>query len=67
LAHDADVVIAARGPKITVFQMKKDPPDEATLLKHILGPTGNLRAPTTRRGRTLFIGFHPQEFAKFLE
>jgi hypothetical protein len=46
--------------------MKDSPPEEATLLKHLLGPTGNLRAPAMRFGKTLLIGFHPAEFEKFL-
>jgi hypothetical protein len=67
LARSADRIIAARGPTVTVFDMKDSPPDEATLLKHLLGPTGNLRAPTMRFGKTLLIGFHPAEFDKFLK
>jgi hypothetical protein len=59
-------VIAARGPKVVVFNMNEHPPDETTLLRHLLGPTGNLRAPAMRMGKTLLIGFHPAEFEKFL-
>ena len=59
-------VIAARGKNVVHFDMKKDPPDEATLLHHLLGPTGNLRAPTMRRGTTLLVGFHEEEFGKIL-
>lgn len=42
--------------------MKKDAPDEATLLAHILGPSGNLRAPTLRKGKTLLIGFNEEAY-----
>ena len=38
--------------------MKKDAPDDATLLAHLLGPTGNLRAPTIKKGKTLYVGFN---------
>ena len=38
--------------------MKKDQPDKAMLKKVMLGPTGNLRAPTLRKGKTLVIGFN---------
>ena len=37
--------------------MKKDAPDDETLLAHILGPTGNLKAPTLRKGSVLLVGF----------
>jgi arsenate reductase-like glutaredoxin family protein len=40
------------------FDLKKDKPDEAELLKAMLGPTGNLRAPALRAGKTLLIGFN---------
>ena len=33
------------------------------LKKLILGPTGNLRAPTLRKGKTLIVGFHPEMYA----
>ena len=37
--------------------MQKDAPDDDTLAGLLLGPTGNLRAPTLRRGQTLYVGF----------
>ncbi|GAB4136165.1 MAG: hypothetical protein Tsb009_03110 [Planctomycetaceae bacterium] len=64
LAREASKIVVARGKKVVTFDMKKDKPDDETLLKHLLGPSGNLRAPTLRRGKTLFVGFHEEEFAK---
>jgi hypothetical protein len=46
--------------------MKKDPPNDDTLAAHILGPTGNLRAPTLRKGRTLLVGFSEQAYRQVL-
>ena len=46
--------------------MKKDPPDDDTLAAHVLGPTGNLRAPTLRRGKTLLIGFSEEAYREVL-
>jgi arsenate reductase-like glutaredoxin family protein len=66
LARSADRVIAAKGKKIVTFDMKRDPPDEATLLSHLLGPTGNLRAPTARRGKTLLVGFSEEAYGEVL-
>ena len=63
LAKASSKVIVAKGKKVTTFSMKKDAPDEATLLAHLLGPTGNLRAPTIVRGKTLFVGFNEDVYA----
>ncbi|MCI0638649.1 MAG: hypothetical protein L0Y70_06215 [Gemmataceae bacterium] len=57
LAKEAAKLVVARGKKVVSFDMKKDPPDDDTLAAHVLGPTGNLRAPTVRKGKTLYVGF----------
>ena len=57
LARSAARVIAARGKKVVVYDMTNDPPDDETLAAHLLGPTGNLKAPTLRVGETLLVGF----------
>jgi arsenate reductase-like glutaredoxin family protein len=62
LARTAERVVVAKGSKIATFDMKKSPPDDETLLAHLLGPTGNLRAPTIRKGRTLLIGFNEEAY-----
>ena len=58
LTKSAWVVLVARGKNVVRFSMKKDRPDDDTLLAHLLGPTGNLRAPTMRVGRTLVVGYN---------
>ena len=50
-------VYAARGKKVVHFDLKKDKPSTDELTKVLLGPTGNLRAPALRKGKTLFVGF----------
>ena len=57
----------AKGKKIVTFDMKKDPPDDATLLAHLLGPTGNLRAPTIRHGKALYVGFSEATYSNFVK
>jgi hypothetical protein len=66
LARSVDRVVAGKGKKVVTFDMKADPPDDATLLAHLLGPTGNLRAPTLRKGRTLVVGFNPEAYEQVL-
>jgi arsenate reductase-like glutaredoxin family protein len=46
--------------------MKKTPPDDDTLAAHILGPTGNLRAPTIRKGKTLLVGFSDDAYRQVI-
>lgn len=58
--------MAARGKKIVTFDMKNNPPDDDTLLAHILGPSGNLRAPTIRKGKTLLVGFSEDAYTEYL-
>jgi hypothetical protein len=46
--------------------MKKAPPDDDSLAAQILGPTGNLRAPTLRKGKTLLVGFSEEAYRQVL-
>ena len=50
-------VVAMRGKKVSDWDLKREPPVEKELLGAILGPTGNLRAPALRLGKTLVVGF----------
>ena len=67
LAKTTSVIHVAKGKKIVTFDMKKAPPDEATLLGHLLGPTGNLRAPTIRQGKTLYVGFNEEAYQELVK
>src|SRR5438128_4170446 len=66
LAKAAERVVVARGKKVVSFDMKRQPPDDDTLAAHLLGPTGNLRAPTLRRGRTLLVGYSEEAYQQVL-
>lgn len=67
LARSVEKVVVGRGKKVVTFDMKKDPPDDTTLLAHLLGPTGNLKAPTLRKGKTLLVGFNPEAYQEVLQ
>ena len=58
LARAASTVVVAKGKKVVTFDMKKDRPSDKALADHMLGPTGNLRAPVIQKGRTLLVGFN---------
>ena len=66
LAARASVIVVARGSKVVTFSMSRDRPDEETLLAHLLVPTGRLRAPTLRIGKTLLVGFNADAYANNL-
>jgi len=62
LARTANDIYAAKGKKVVHVNMKKDKPDDETLAKLIVGPSGNLRAPTLLKGKTLVVGFNQETY-----
>ena len=64
LARNCDTLIVAKGKKVTTFEVSGEPGDE--MVDAMLGPTGNLRAPTVRSGRTLLVGFNEEQYASVL-
>ncbi len=55
LAAKASKVIVCKGKKVREFRPASDPQEE--IVAAMLGPTGNLRAPTIRTGKTVLVGF----------
>jgi arsenate reductase-like glutaredoxin family protein len=66
LLDGIEKLVAARGKKIEVFDLRKDRPADDVLLAHLMGPTGNLRAPTARVGKTLVVGFNEDAYRQVL-
>ena len=66
LVSRVDEIYAAKGKKVVHLDLRKDTPGKAEILAAIMGPSGNLRAPAIRRGRTLFVGFNEEAFASLL-
>ncbi len=66
LAKSVRRVVTGRGKNVVTFDMKKSPPDDDTLAANILGPTGNLKAPTLRIGDTLLVGFNEEAYKQVL-
>ena len=62
LLKGIEKLIAAKGKRIEVFDLKRDRPTDETLLSHLMGPTGNLRAPTARIGKILLVGFNEDAY-----
>jgi len=64
LAREVDEIYATKGKQVIHLDLKKQKPTPATLKALLLGPTGNLRAPTLRLGRTLIVGFEEDTFRR---
>jgi len=64
LAREADKLLVSKGKKAAEFDLKGKVPEEAVAA--MLGPTGNLRAPTLRSGKTLIVGYNEEQFSKVL-
>jgi arsenate reductase-like glutaredoxin family protein len=67
LVQEVDEIYASKGKQVVHLDLKKAKPDKAAILAVLLGPTGNLRAPTLRKGRTLLVGFDEAAYAKVLK
>ena len=57
----------AKGKKVTSVDLKKTDLDDDGLAALLLGPTGNLRAPTLRKGKTLVVGFNADLYSEVFE
>jgi arsenate reductase-like glutaredoxin family protein len=66
LARSMTHVFAAKGKKVVRLNVKKDQPGDEEIRKLIVGPSGNLRAPSLRIGKKLVVGFHPDMYADVL-
>ena len=60
------MVIAAKGAAAVEFNLREEPPVEKILYENLIGPTGSLRAPAIRIGRTLVVGFSEDTWTKVL-
>ena len=63
LIKGANKVIVAKGRKVQSFPGGKASKE---IVDALLGPTGNLRAPTMRVGKMLLVGFDESSYADAL-
>ena len=67
LLAESDQLYVAKGKKVVHVNLKKDKPDLEGVVESILGPTGNLRAPTLRLGKTLVVGFEEGLYTELIK
>ena len=58
LLGSANKLIAMKGKKVSEFNLQDKVNKEA--VDAMLGPTGNLRAPTIRSGKTYLVGYNEE-------
>ena len=63
MTRQARRLIAAKGKKVTTLELATASPSDDVLADLMLGPTGNMRAPTLRVGETLLVGYNDAVFA----
>ena len=59
-------LVVARGKKALTFDLKNDAPADEEILTLIMGRSGNLRAPSWTRGKTMVVGFHAEAYGETL-
>ncbi len=64
LLKSASKLVVAKGKKISEFKLSQGSTDEAVAA--MLGPTGNLRAPTARVGKTILVCFNDDAYTGVL-
>jgi hypothetical protein len=64
LKHSREIIVG-RGKNFNIFQTGEKNKDE--ILKHSLGRTGNLRAPTVQIGDKFIIGYNDTMYKKYVE
>lgn len=62
----ASKLISAKGKKVTTVDLKKESLSDEEITKLMLGPTGNLRAPTLVKGKTVIVGFDQETYENIL-
>ena len=62
LLREAAELIAMKGRKVSRFDVSSGVSSEA--VEAMLGPTGNLRAPTIKVGKTCLVGFNEEVFSE---
>lgn len=66
MAEKADEIYSLKGKKIIRLDLKKVKADDDQIASLMIGPTGNLRAPTWRKGKTIVVGFNEDTYVELL-
>jgi arsenate reductase-like glutaredoxin family protein len=67
LLEGIEQLIAIKGKKVAKYDLVKARPADEELLSHLIGPTGNLRAPSARVGHTFVVGYNPDAYREVFD
>lgn len=67
LAKTVKEIYSCKGSKIVHIDLSVEKPSDDELLGALLGPSGNLRAPTIKVDGRLLVGFNEDVFTKTLK
>lgn len=63
----ADELYVSKGKQVVHVNLKTAKPGDDELATLVIGPSGNLRAPSFFTGKTLVVGFNEETYRKMLE
>ncbi len=66
MAQKADEIYSMKGKKIVRLDLKNAKADDDEIASLMMGPSGNLRAPTFRKGKTIVVGFNEEAYIELL-
>ncbi len=66
MAEKADEIYSMKGKKIVRLDLKNSKADDDEIASLMMGPSGNLRAPTFRKGKTIVVGFNEEAYIELL-
>jgi len=64
LVGQVNDLYVTRGTKVIHIDLKSERPDDESLLSLLIGPSGKLRAPTLKIGKTMIVGFDQATYEK---
>ena len=64
LLGEAKGITTAKGEKVQTWNPRRD--DQAAILQQVMGPSGNLRAPTLRVKDEFLVGFNAELYESWL-
>lgn len=65
LLQGAERLLSTKGTKVRELDLKTKP-STAEIEEYVIGPTGKLRAPTLKIGKTMVVGFNESMYKEVL-
>ena len=67
VVEGASTVLVSNGRKVARYDLKASGRGPSEMYARMVGPTGNLRAPTLRRGGLVVVGYHADSMKEFVK